>query len=103
MTAAELLAIRASVGDAEPPTDAELTALLDTLGAPEQVASHVLGQRLATLLAQPTKVTYDGDTTEDWSGTIVALRLQIAAIDKAVTLAGPLTTTTGYITRPDRR
>lgn len=78
LSAADLARIRAHVGEQEPPTDAALGALWDSLGTVEKVAYQVLAVRLAALIAQPAKVTLEGDLTVDWSKTMDFLSGKVA-------------------------
>lgn len=100
LTPDQLVSVRAAVGSTEPPTDADLDALFDALGNTAAVAHAVLSERLATMMAAPLKVEYEGDVTEDWSGNVKALEARVAALG---TQLGETGTTTGYMVRKGRR
>lgn len=96
--------VRAIIGNADPPSDAAISAAVASVGV-QNAAIQFLRERRATLLANPLKVTLDGDYTEDWSANVKALDALIATVAKETEAAvaaveGGLTT--GRLVRPER-
>lgn len=93
---ADVLAVRRRVGSIVPPEDADIADALDRLQSVEAVTFEFLQLRLAELRANPTRLTIDGDRTEDWTGNIAALE---RAVDEAAVNAGVLSGSALTITR----
>ena len=74
LTAEQLVILRGELGDAEPPTDAELEALYEIRGGLVGVVRHVWSQRLAALLAEPAAFTVVGDYSQSVSANIQTIR-----------------------------
>lgn len=82
MDETDLIRIRAWIGQAEPPTDAELGVLLDNLGTPKAVVEAVLTGRLSDVLAAVAKWDIDGDYSQDETARISGLQKLIAKLDR---------------------
>lgn len=80
-TQADIDAIRDEIGTDEPPTDAELFELYDSMGSSTAVVYKVLKRRLANLLAGPAQYSISGTYSENNTATIEALRVKMAALE----------------------
>ncbi len=88
----DLAELRSLVGQESPPTDDQLNDAWVRLGSIKAVALEVQRARLAQLRSQPSRLTIDGDRTEDWSGTIPSLERQVAQLEREITeVADPST------------
>lgn len=86
---ADVLAeLRSWVGSSYDADDLEVRYALHG-GSVAAVAAEVLRERLADLIASPTKFAVDGDASWDWTGNIKELRSQIAALEAAVAASTP--------------
>lgn len=74
--------IRGWIGQAEPPTDAEIEQLLSDLTYPREVVLSVLRGRLAEATADASDFSIDGDYRESNSARINALREAIREASK---------------------
>lgn len=75
---ADVLAVTRRTGGAF--SEEEIEEALDVDGATvDGVVYSLLDAQLAILRANPTKLTIEGDRTEDWSGNIAALQAAVAA------------------------
>lgn len=85
-----VLAIRAHIGSTTPPTDATLVdAYVRLANSVTAVALEVLRGRLADMLANPAKMSVDGDYSEDRSANIKGLQDQIKALVATTTAVVP--------------
>lgn len=109
LTDADIDLVRSEIGNASPPTDADLDAYLDTMGTVPGVALIVLRGRLSAMLASPAKLDVDGDVSVDWTANLKALQSQVdrlaaehagALADAAGTQSPPLVL--GQLERTDR-
>lgn len=78
----QLAEIREWIGD--DPDDSTVQALWTAYGTVNRVSLSVLRRRRAALLADPAKLSIDGETSEDWTANLNALDSDIAALEGGV-------------------
>lgn len=98
---ATLAQIRSWVGS-EPSND-DLAVRFERLGSTNLTALEVLRERRANLLADPAKVSVDGDASWDWSKNLEVLDKQVAELETVAGIAGPGTVNVGRLVRTGRR
>jgi hypothetical protein len=106
-TANQLAEIREWVGDdTDDPTDSTLTTLWDRLGSVPGVARAVLRARLSEYLAEPVKLSIDGEISEDRTANIAVLRALLVRLDSEVDAVdagvAPGVATVGALVRCDQ-
>lgn len=79
-----IIAIRALIGSATPPTDDDLYDIYERLGTVDAVALEVMRGRYADALAGPAKWSVEGDFSIDNTAVIAALSKQVAALEGVV-------------------
>lgn len=90
MTAEERRAIRDRIGNASPPTDAELDALWEELGTVDAVVLSVMESRWADMLRKPAKYTIEGDSSFDYSENLKLMAKELK--DQRASTTGGMTT-----------
>ncbi|MGF0177286.1 hypothetical protein ACQF36_44615 [Streptomyces sp. Marseille-Q5077] len=89
-------------------TTADLTSRYERLGSARAVALEVLHERIATLVAEPLKVTVNGVATVDNSANVAALERQVSQLGEIAAPDDPpgadhsLLTTVQLRSRPRR-
>lgn len=79
-TAADIAAVRRYVGNAAPPTDADIARALAELGSPSGAARALLVERRASLLAGPLKRTDPDGIDYDYTANLKHLDALIAEL-----------------------
>ena len=88
LTDAEMLIVRTWVGTTDTISDVDVQALAATIGDdPLAVSWHILGVRLADLLAGPTSWSAEGDYTENVGDQVKGLQRQIDRLAAAIVAA----------------
>lgn len=80
LTADQIRLLRAELGTAEPPTDADLTSLHDLRGGLVGVIRHVWRERLAAFLATPGVMGIPGEYNQATTANIEAIRNRLAEL-----------------------
>lgn len=99
LAAADLAAIRSWVGSE--PVEPILEAHFERLGSSDAVALAVLRERLADLLAEPTRFAVEGDASWSYDTNVKALQERVDQL--AARVEGPAGATVGRLSRPRRR
>ncbi len=79
MTEEDLRAIRDRIGDAEPPTDADLAVLWEDLGTVDLVVLSVMECRFAESLTRPAKYAIEGDSSFDYTENLKLMAKELEA------------------------
>ncbi len=77
ISAQDLRLIRDQIGDASPPSDADLAALLAELSTVDRVVLSIREQRFAAALVKPAKYAIEGDSSFDYSANLAAMQKEL--------------------------
>lgn len=84
----DLIWVRNQIGDAIPPTDADLDTRYDVLADRAEVAREVLDRRLANLLATPATFAVSGEYSQSTESNIKTTEAKLAALGGSTGSAG---------------
>lgn len=91
--------VRTEIGDATPPSDADLDLIFDRVGTVGGVIYEVTSKRLADLMADPASFSIPGEYSQDTRANIEAYRDILRRFSGSAPVAGGVV----EIIEPERR